>query len=71
MVSREYNRLRLQQYLADHPEIDRRIVLANESSMRRFLKLFHDGFGSIETFFEKSGPSSLHLARIRGKLLEE
>jgi len=69
-VSREYNRLRLEQYLAEHPGIDRRIVLANEASMRRFLILFHDCYGSIEAYFEQSGLSSLHLARIRGKLLE-
>ena len=68
-VSREYNRLLLEKYLSEHPEVDRQVVLANESSMERFIDLFLDRFGSVEAFFEQSDLSLEHLSRIRKKLL--
>ena len=68
-VSREYNRLRLERFLADHPGIDRRIVLASESSMERFLDLFAERFGSVEAYFDRPCLTPAHLARIRRALL--
>lgn len=50
-VSREYNRERLEKYLTDHPEVDRKIVLANEISMARFIDLLLDRFGTIEDYY--------------------
>lgn len=69
-VSREYNKIRLAQYLSEHPEIDRRIVLANEISMERFLDLFFGEYGSVEDYFLRSGLTNAHCAAIRKKLLE-
>ena len=68
-VSREYNRARLERWLAEHPGVDRRIVLADEASMERFLELFRERFGSIEAFFARSGLTGDHLAAIRRKLM--
>ena len=68
-VSRDYNRNRLEKYLAEHPETDRRIVLANEASMERFLDLFSGQFGGIGPYFEQNGLSPADLARVRQKLL--
>ena len=69
VVSRYYNQKRLEQYLVEHPETDRRIVLANETSMERFLELFAEHCGGIEQYFEQSGLSTADLALIRRKLL--
>lgn len=69
-VSREYNKERLEKYLSEHPEVDRRIVLANEISMARFIDLFFARFESVESFFVQAGLSLEHLQRIRRKLLE-
>ena len=69
-VSREYNRERLERYLADHPEVDRKIVLANETSMAQFLDMFFDQYGNMESYYLKAGLTPGHLARIRRKLLE-
>ena len=68
-VSREYNRERLEAYLSEHPEVDRRIVLANPASMSRFLALFLDRFGSVESYFSQMNLAASHLAAIREKLL--
>ena len=68
-VSRYYNQDRLERYLAEHPETDRRIVLANETSMDRFLALAASHFGGINHYFEQSGLSPADLALIRRKLL--
>ncbi|MBR4501475.1 MAG: tyrosine-protein phosphatase [Clostridia bacterium] len=68
-LSREYNRIRLEKYLYDHPEVGRRIVLANEASMERFIALFLERYTSVGEFFSQSGLSSAHLAGIRRKLL--
>lgn len=69
-VSREYNRQRLERYLAEHPEVDRKIVLANETSMAQFLDLFFDRYGNVENYYLKAGLMPRHLAGIRRKLLE-
>ena len=69
-VSREYNRLRLERYLADHPEVDREIVLANETSMSQFMDMFFAQYETVENYYLKTGLTLSHLARIRGKLLE-
>ena len=69
VVSRYYNQKRLERYLVEHPETDRRIVLANETSMERFLELFAEHCGGIEQYFEQSGLSTADLALIRRKLL--
>ena len=69
-VSREYNRERLEKYLAQHPEVDRQIVLANEISMARFIEMFFNRFGCVEHYFEQIGLSPEHLADIQKKLLE-
>ncbi len=68
-VSREYNRTRLEQYLSEHPELDRRIVLANEASMERFIDLIYERFGSVQEYFGQSGLTAAQFSRIRGKLL--
>ena len=68
-VSRYYNRDRLERYLAEHPETDRRIVLATETSMDRLLALAASHFGGINRYFEQSGLSPADLALIRQKLL--
>ena len=70
-LSREYNRLRLEKFLAEHPEVDRKIVLANEASMEKFIDLFTERFGSMENYFRQAGLSPEHLAGIRRKLLRE
>ena len=68
-LSREYNRIRLEKYLSEHPETDRRIVLASEIVMERFIALLHERYGSIEGFFIQAGLLPEHLAGIRRKLL--
>lgn len=69
-VSREYNRERLEKYLAEHPEVKREVVLANEKSMERFLSMLLDRYGSVESYFSFLGLSCAHLDKIRHKLLE-
>ncbi len=69
-VSREYNRIRLEKYLAEHPEVDRQVVLANESSMQRFTEMFFERFGSVEAYFDREWLAPEHLRCIRSKLLE-
>ncbi len=68
-VSRVYNRVRLEQYLAQHPEVDRRVVLANDIHMERFLALFAERFGGVGHYFEQNGLSPAVLDAIRKKLL--
>lgn len=68
-VSREYNRERLEKYLFEHPDVDRRTVLANEISMDRFIGLLLDQYGSIAGYFAQVGLGLETLERIRQKLL--
>ena len=69
VLSRVYNKARLERYLAEHPEVDRRIVLANESSMERFLELFAGRFGDTDGYFRQMGLSDEQLQRIREKMM--
>lgn len=69
-VSREYNRERLEKYLAEHPEVKREVVLANEKSMERFLSMLLKRFGTVENYFSFLGLSGAHLEKIRHKLLK-
>ena len=69
VISREYNKTRLERFLAEHPEVDRRIVLANEVSMERFLEMFDQEFGSVEGYFMKVGLAEEHVSAVRDKLL--
>ncbi len=66
-VSREYNRERLARYLADHPEVDRRVVLANESSMEGFLTLIKERYGDAAGYFRTAGLPDL-MERIRSRM---
>lgn len=66
-VSREYNRERLARYLAEHPEVDRRVVLASETSMEGFLAMIAEKYGGAEGYFRAMGIPETG-ARIRAKL---
>jgi len=70
VVSREYNRIRLEAFLAAHPEVDRNIVLANEKSMNGFIDLFTQRYGSVSSYFETIGLSAEHAEKIRKKLID-
>ena len=70
VLSREYNRERLEAYLAAHPETDRRVVLASEGSMEGFLALFAERCGSVPACFESIGLTAAQLRALRGKLLD-
>lgn len=63
------NKKRLEAFLAAHPEVDRNIVLANEKSMKRFIDLFTERFGTVENYFEAVGLTAEHADMIRNKLL--
>ena len=54
VISREYNKKRLEAFLAAHPEVDRNIVLANEKSMNRFIDLFTERFGTVGAILKLS-----------------
>lgn len=54
-LSRKYNRLRLEQYLAEHPDTDRSIVMAREETMEKFIDLFFGYYGSCLRYFENMG----------------
>ena len=68
-VSREYNKKRLEAFLAAHPEVDRNIVLANEKSMNRFIDLFKKRYDSAEKYFEAVGLTSRYAEMIQNKLI--
>lgn len=70
VVSREYNRKRLEAFLTAHPEVDRDIVLANEKSMNGFIDLFNEHFGSVENYFTKLGLAVGYADMIRNKLIK-
>ena len=67
-VSRVYNRERLERYLAEHPEVDRKTVMASEGSMERFIALFLDRFGSAEAYLRTLGLGGAQIRRLREKL---
>lgn len=69
VVSREYNKERLAAFLAAHPEVNRETVLANEKSMRGFMKLFHERFGTVADYFGAVGLPREYAEKIRNKLM--
>ena len=70
VISREYNKKRLEAFLASHPGVDRNIVLANEKSMNGFIDLFTQRYGSVSSYFEAIGLSAEHAEKIRIKLID-
>ena len=69
VLSREYNKEKLEAFLAAHPEVDRRVVLANERSMERFIDIFTERFGTVDTYFQQIGLTAGHAEMIRNKLI--
>ena len=69
VISREYNRKRLEAFLAVHPEAKREVCLANEKSMNCFIDLFNERFGTVEGYFEAVGASAGYAEMIRNKLI--
>ena len=67
VLSREYNRERLEKFLAEHPGTDRNVVLANEKSMDGFLTMLYERFGSIGGYFDYMGLADC-IGGIRKKL---
>ena len=67
-LRREYNRERLEAFLAEHPEIDRNVVLANEKSMEGFLTLLYEKYGSIGGYYDYMGLTGC-IDAIRRKLV--
>ena len=70
VISREYNRKRLEAFLAAHPEAKREVCLANEKSMNGFIDLFTERFGTVEGYFEAIGASAGYAEMIRNKLIQ-
>jgi len=70
VLSREYNRTKLENFLSAHPEIDRNIVLANEKSMNGFISLFTERFATVEAYLEHIGADTGYADMIRKKLTD-
>ena len=71
VISREFNKKRLEAYLKEHPEIDREIVLANEKSMRSFLELLRKKHNSVEQYLSDIGVTDSEIQRLKNKLVKE
>ena len=69
-LSRSYNRLRLEKYLTEHPDIDRDIVTAREESMDSFIELFLGRYGSLPQYFRDIGLTYREYELIKSKLTE-
>lgn len=54
-LSRSYNKLRLEKYLSEHPDIDPRIIVAREESMERFIDLFLERCVDLPHYFAGMG----------------
>lgn len=67
-ISREFNKVRLEAFLKEHPEINREIVLANEKSMQRFLELFMNRYRSAEQYLLKLELDMEHIQALRKML---
>lgn len=67
-LSREFNKSRLEEYLKQHPEIDREIVLANEKSMRSFLDMLREKHNSIEQYLLDIGVTEEEISGLMNKL---
>lgn len=52
MLTKEYNRERLQLLHQNFPEIDMNIVIPREQFMVRFLELFREAYGDVETYLQ-------------------
>ena len=68
-VSREYNKKRLEAFLAEHPEFDRSVIMAQEVSMERFLELFRERYVSAEDYLQGLGLDDKEIQAIRDKLI--
>lgn len=71
VISREFNRLRLEAFLKEHPEIDREIVLANEKSMHNFLEMLRGKHNSVEQYLLDIGITGDEIQRLKNKLVRE
>ena len=69
VISREFNKKRLEAFLKEHPEIDRKIVLANEKSMRSFLELLRKKHNSVEQYLSDIGVTDSEIQRLKNKLV--
>ena len=70
-ISREFNKLRLEAFLKEHPEIDREIVLANEKSMHSFLEMLRGKHNSVEKYLSDIGITGSEIQRLKNKLVKE
>lgn len=69
-ISREFNNVRLEKFLKDHPEIDREVVMANEKSMVGFLKMFRAKYISAEKYLLKLGLEDASVKKLKAKLTD-
>ena len=70
-ISREFNKQRLEDFLKEHPEIDRDIVLANEKSMYGFLRMLREKHNLVEQYLLDIGITSDEIRRLKNKLVGE
>ena len=70
VISREFNKQRLEAFLKEHPEIDRNIVLANEISMFGFLKLLREKHNSVEQYLLDIGITDDEMQSLKNKLVQ-
>lgn len=70
-ISREFNKVRLEAFLKEHPEIDREVVLANEQSMQRFLAMLREKHNSVEQYLLDIGILAEEIRRLKSKLVQE
>ena len=70
-ISREFNKIRLEAFLNEHPEIDREIVLANEKSMIKFLKMMRDKYVTMERYLMEIGLDEADIKKLKRKLAGE
>lgn len=68
-ISREFNKQRLEEFLKDHPEIDREIVLANEKSMQKFLDMLRGKYNSVEQYLLDIGITECEIQELKSKLI--
>lgn len=69
-ISREFNKLRLEAFLKEHPEVDREIVLANEKSMHSFLEMLKEKHSTIERYLLDIGVTSEEISGLKNKLMQ-
>lgn len=69
-ISREFNKVRLEAFLKEHPEIDREVVLANEKSMRGFLDMLRKKHSTIEQYLLDIGVTSEEISGLKNKLMQ-